>query len=380
MSSESTNSKGQLAQTPLHGLHLELGGKMVPFAGYEMPVQYKSMGIIKEHLHTRAQAGLFDVSHMGQLILSGDGVAQAMEKLVPVDVEALGIDKQTYALFTNEEGGIRDDLIITKWAENQLFVVVNAACKEQDIAHLRVNLDPQINLQPLSDQALLALQGPAAKEVMAVLAPATTELVFMSGCAVEMEGVRTYVTRSGYTGEDGFEISLPAQHADKIARRILSFEQVEAIGLGARDSLRLEAGLCLYGHDLDTQTSPIEAALSWSISKSRRTGGDKEGGFIGAQVILSQMMNSVTQKRVGFKVEGRVPVREGAQLVDADGNPVGRVTSGGFAPSLNAAVAMGYVSNEQAQLGTELHALVRDKRIPVKVVKMPFVPQHYFRG
>ena len=380
MSADNSNSNDRLARTPLYDLHLELGGKMVPFAGYEMPVQYKGMGIIKEHLHTREHAGLFDVSHMGQLILTGDRVAQALEKLAPVDAGSLGVNRQSYALFTNAAGGILDDLIITKWAENQFFVVINAACKEQDIAHLRAHLEPQIHLQLLAEQSLLALQGPAAKDIMAELAPETAQLVFMSGAAVSIDGVKAYVTRSGYTGEDGFEISLPAQHADKIARRILSFPQAEAIGLGARDSLRLEAGLCLYGHDLDSQTSPVEAALNWSISKSRRAGGAKEGGFIGAQVILSQMANGATQKRVGLKVEGRVPVREGAQLVDSAGNSVGRVTSGGFGPTLNAPVAMGYVLIEQAQLGTELNALVRDKMIPVQVAAMPFVPQRYFRG
>lgn len=380
MSADDTNANEKLARTPLYDLHLELGGKMVSFAGYEMPVQYKGMGIIKEHLHARAQAGLFDVSHMGQLILSGDRVAQSLEKLVPVDVEALGLNKQTYALFTNESGGILDDLIITKWSENQLFVVINAACKTQDIAHLRANLGADIHLEPLLDHALLALQGPEAKNIMAELAPQTAELVFMSGCAVSIDGVETYVTRSGYTGEDGFEISLPAQHADKIARRILSFEQAAAIGLGARDSLRLEAGLCLYGHDLNSQTSPIEAALNWSISKSRRTGGDKAGGFMGAQVILSQMAGGVTRKRVGLQVEGRVPVREGAKLMDRAGNLVGLVTSGGFGPTLAAPIAMGYVAIEQAQIGTELNAEVRDKLIPVQVTKMPFVPQRYFRG
>lgn len=374
------SSEEKLARTPLHDLHLELGGKMVPFAGYEMPVQYKGMGIIKEHQHTRTAAGLFDVSHMGQLLLTGENVTRELEKLVPVDLEALAVDRQTYALFTNDTGGILDDLIITRWAEDKFFVVVNAACKEQDIAHLRAQLDPGITLQTLAQQALLALQGPTAKDVMSVLAPQTDELIFMSGCAAVIEGVECYVTRSGYTGEDGFEISLPAEHADKIARRILLFDQVEAIGLGARDSLRLEAGLCLYGHDMDEQTSPVEAALGWAISKSRRAGADKEGGFPGADLILSQMESGVSRKRVGFSIAGRAPVREGAELFDSEGNPVGRITSGGFGVTLGAPVAMGYVNLEHAALGTELNALVRNKTIPVQVAKMPFVPQSYFRG
>lgn len=374
------NADTNMARTPLYDLHQELGGKMVPFAGYEMPVQYKGWGIIKEHLHTRAQAGLFDVSHMGQLIVEGAGVTRALEKLVPVELEALAVNKQSYGLLTNDSGGILDDLIITRWADERFFIVVNAACKAQDIAHLAAHLGPDIQLRHLTEQALLALQGPAAKEIMAVLAPPATELHFMSGAAVTLDGVDAFVTRSGYTGEDGFEISLAAEHADKIARRILAFAQAEAIGLGARDSLRLEAGLCLYGHDMDADTSPVEAALSWSISKSRRSGGSKQGGFPGADTILAQLGDGVSRRRVGLRVEGRMPVREGAALVDASGKTVGRVTSGGFAPTLSAPIAMGYVDTELAEPGTGIQALVRDKQIPVQVAKLPFVPQRYYRG
>ncbi len=374
------SSENNVLKTPLYDLHMELGGKMVPFAGYHMPVQYKGMGIIKEHQQVRAQAGLFDVSHMGQLIIEGENATRALEAIVPVDIDALGLNKQTYALFTSEAGGILDDLIVTRWGKEQYFLVVNAACKDQDVAHLQQHLGAQAELSLLNDQALMALQGPTAKDVMGELAPQTSELVFMSGCRAVIEGVECYITRSGYTGEDGFEISLPAAQADKIARLILAFGQVEAIGLGARDSLRLEAGLCLYGHDLDNETSPIEGALNWSISKTRRTGGAKEGGFPGADVILAQMANGVSRKRVGLSIDGRVPVREGAQLLNAEGQLVGQVTSGGFAPSLNAPVAMGYVATEYAKEGVQLSALVRDKPVAVQVAKMPFVAQRYFRG
>lgn len=367
-----------LQQTPLHGLHTELGAKLVPFAGYSMPVQYTA-GIMQEHLHTRAQAGLFDVSHMGQAVLNGAGAIQALEAIVPVDVAALQVNNQTYALFTNEAGGILDDLIITRWADDELFLVFNAACKQQDLAHLRDHVGTDA-VTELPDRALLALQGPAAKDVMAEVAPATTELVFMSGCRTVIDGAECYITRSGYTGEDGFEISLPAAHADAFARRLLAYEKVEAIGLGARDSLRLEAGLCLYGHDLGPETSPIEAALLWSISKSRRPGGAKAGGYLGAEVIEQQIANGVARKRVGLLAQGRAPVREGAALVDVNGNSVGVVTSGGFGPTLAAPVAMGYVDIAAATAGTELNALVRGRQLPLKVAKMPFVPQRYYRG
>ena len=367
-----------LKATPLKDLHLELEAKMVPFAGYDMPVQYP-MGIKTEHLHTREHAGLFDVSHMGQVIITGEGVAKALEALVPVELESLGINKQTYALFTNDQGGILDDLMIVRWAENCFFLVVNAACKEQDLEHLRKHL-PDFDIEYLDGRGLLALQGPAAVEVMAQLAPEARELVFMSGARATLAGVDCYITRSGYTGEDGYEISVPAESAELLARKLLSFDRVKAIGLGARDSLRLEAGLCLYGHDLDTETTPIQASLLWSISKSRRVDGEKAGGFPGADIIFNEQANGAARKRVGLNIEGRAPVREGAELVNAEGVQVGMVTSGGFGPSLEAPLAMGYVAAKYATVGTELNAIVRGKERPVTVVKMPFVPQRYYRG
>jgi len=365
--------------TPLYDLHVELGGKMVPFAGYKMPVQYPA-GILKEHLHTREQAGLFDVSHMGQMLICGEGVAEALEKLIPIDVAALGDNQQSYAVLTNEHGGILDDLIVTRWDEKRFFLVVNAACKEQDTAHLRANLGDGIELQPLEGRALVALQGPSAVDVLAELAPEVKELIFMNGCHVQILGADCYVTRSGYTGEDGFEISMPADKAEAITRKLLSFDQVEPVGLGARDSLRLEAGLCLYGHDMDANTTPVEASLIWAISKSRRLGGEKEGGFPGADVVLAQIASGANRKRVGLAVEGRAPVREGAIIQDLEGNEVGVVTSGGFGANIEAPVAMGFVSTEQAAIGTKLQAIVRGKPRAVTVAKTPFVPQRYFRG
>ena len=373
-----TEQSLDLKATPLKTLHQELGARMVPFAGYDMPVQYPG-GIMAEHLHTRAQAGLFDVSHMGQVVISGVGVAAALEKLVPVDLEQLAINRQTYALFTNEQGGILDDLMIARWAEDRFFLVVNAACKEQDLAYLEDALSG-FEIDYLEDRALLALQGPAAADVMAKLAPEVCELVFMSGCRANLAGADCFVTRSGYTGEDGFEISVPADAAEALARMLLSFDQVQPVGLGARDSLRLEAGLCLYGHDLDTTTTPVQAGLLWSISKSRRADGQKAGGFPGAEVIFNEIQQGATRRRVGLQIDGRAPVREGAVLIDEAGQQVGVVTSGGFGPTLEAPLAMGYVSSAFAAAGTQLRALVRDKPRPVSVTKMPFVPQRYYRG
>ena len=373
-----TDPKTDLKATPLKDLHLELEARMVPFAGYEMPVQYPE-GIKTEHLHTREHAGLFDVSHMGQVVITGEGVAQALEALVPVELESLGINKQTYALFTNDQGGILDDLMIARWAEDCFFLVVNAACKEQDLDHLKRHL-PGFEIEYLEGRGLLALQGPAAVNVMAQLAPEVRELVFMTGARATLAGIDCYITRSGYTGEDGFEISVPAESAELLARKLLSFDQVHAVGLGARDSLRLEAGLCLYGHDLDTETTPIQGSLLWSISKSRRADGEKAGGFPGADVIFKEQANGAARKRVGLKIEGKAPVREGAELVNAEGIQVGVVTSGGFGPSMDAPVAMGYVATEYAAVGTELNAMVRGKPRPVTVEKMPFVPQRYYRG
>lgn len=373
------NQQPTILATPLLDLHIELGGRMMPFAGYNMPVQFPG-GIIKEHQHTRAHAGLFDVSHMGQLIVSGPDVTRELERLVPVDLEALAVNQQTYTVFTNTEGGIKDDLIITRLADDEFFLVVNAACKAQDTAHLREHLSDDIKIETLARHALLALQGPTASNVMAELAPSTTELVFMRGCTATIAGVECYVTRSGYTGEDGFEISVPGAEADAIARLLLNYADVEPIGLGARDSLRLEAGLCLYGHDMDYNTSPVEATLLFSISKSRRPGGAKAGGFIGADSVFAHIENGVTRKRRGLLVQGRIPVREGAELVDTEGQVVGVVTSGGFGPTLQSPIALGYVASRSANFGTELFALVRGKLVPVTVTKTPFIPQRYFRG
>jgi len=378
MSDSGAPADVRLLKTPLYDLHVELGGKMVPFAGYEMPVQYPA-GILKEHQQTRNQAGLFDVSHMGQVKLIGEGAAAALERIVPVDVIGLGVNCQRYAVFTNEEGGILDDLMITN-AGDHLFVVVNAACKEQDIAHMRRHLSGDCAIEILDDRALLALQGPAAGEVMARLAPASKELVFMTAARLSVAGADCFVTRSGYTGEDGFEISVAADQAEAVARELLAQEEVGPVGLGARDSLRLEAGLCLYGHDLDTTTTPVEGSLLWVIQKVRRAGGERAGGFPGADVILGQMADGVSRKRVGILPQGKAPVREGAELVDNEGNPVGKITSGGFGPTLGAPVAMGYVDTASAKPETELQAMVRGKLHPVRVAKTPFVPQRYYRG
>lgn len=374
-------SSTDLLQTPLYELHQQLGAKMVPFAGYAMPVQYP-LGVLKEHLHTRDQAGLFDVSHMGQIRIKGDGVAAALEKLMPIDLDTLALFKQTYGIFTNEQGGILDDLIITRWGDDEFFLVVNAGCKQQDIAHLQQQLSG-FDIEVMDQHALLALQGPQARAIMDELAPASSELRFMSGCwseiSLEGQAVTCFITCSGYTGEDGFEISVPAANATALANQILAYPQVEAIGLGARDSLRLEVGLCLYGHDLDTNTTPIEAGLIWAIAKSRRNQGTKAGGFLGADTVLEQISNGVSKKRVGLKIEGRAPVREGAELLNEHGDIIGKVTSGGFGPSTGTPVAMGYLQNEYAGIGSKVFVLLRKKQIAVEVVKMPFMPQNYVR-
>ena len=367
----------QVNKTIFYDYHLEAGGKMVPFAGYLMPVQY-SAGIKQEHLHSRDNAGLFDVSHMGQVIVKGEGAALALEKLMPVDLEALEINQQTYATLTNEQGGVLDDLIVTRWAEDIFFLVVNAGCKHEDIAHIRNHL-PGFEITYLGDRGLLALQGLKAKEVMAELSPEANKLVFMHGCHSSIDGIDCYITRSGYTGEDGFEISVDPKDAHKLADKLLSFEVVNWIGLGARDSLRLEAGLCLYGHDIDQQTTPVEAGIIWSISKSRRAGGAKQGGFLGAEVILEQIANGAAKKRVGFLVDGRAPVREGAEVIDEQGVVIGAITSGGFGPTLQAPIAMGYVPTELSAVGTKHNALVRGVARPITITKMPLVPQRYYR-
>ena len=372
------NDGSPLRRTPLYELHVSLGARMVPFAGYAMPVQYPQ-GIIKEHIHTRTQAGLFDVSHMGQVFLSGPEAAAAMESLVPVDIIDLPLGMQRYALFTNDRGGVMDDLMVANFGD-RLFVVVNAACKEQDIAHMRAHLSGRCAIDVLDDRALLALQGPAAAAVMARLAPQVSSMLFMTTMAVTLAGAPCYISRSGYTGEDGFEISVQADRAEALARELLSHPEVAPIGLGARDSLRLEAGLCLYGHDLDANTSPVESSLMWALSKSRRADGARAGGYPGAQVILEHIAHGVRRKRVGLRPNGRVPVRDGSELVDAGGKRVGVVTSGGFGPTLGAPIAMGYVETALAKPGTQLSAMVRDRPIPVEVASTPFVPQRYYRG
>lgn len=369
-----------LLQTPLHALHLELGARMVPFAGYDMPVQYP-LGVMKEHLHTREQAGLFDVSHMGQIRLLGADAAKALETLVPVDIIDLPVGMQRYAMFTNEQGGILDDLMVANLGNDELFLVVNAACKEQDLAHLREHIGTRCQIQPLfEERALLALQGPAAVKVLERLAPEVAGMTFMQFKPVQLLGADCYVSRSGYTGEDGFEISVPSASAETLARRLLAEPEVAAIGLGARDSLRLEAGLCLYGHDMNASTTPIEASLLWAISKVRRADGERAGGFPGAAAIFAQQHSGVARKRVGLLPQERTPVREGAEIVDEAGSVVGTICSGGFGPTLGAPVAMGYVDSAHVALDTALWAIVRGKRVAMKVSKMPFVAQRYYRG
>ena len=372
----------ELLHLPLEALHVELGAKMVPFAGYSMPVQY-GLGVMKEHLHTRAAAGLFDVSHMGQVILRGadyQAVAQAFEALVPVDVAGLGLNRQRYGYFTNQAGGIEDDLMLANRGDH-LFVVINAACRDADIALMRAGLPAGVTLEVIEDRALLALQGPLAEDVLAGLNPAVRAMRFMDVADLDLAGATCWVSRSGYTGEDGYEISVPADAAEDLARALLSDERVEAIGLGARDSLRLEAGLCLYGHDIDAHTSPIEAGLGWAIQKVRRTGGARAGGFPGAARILSELDGKAPRARVGLLPEGRAPMREGVELFTTaeGGPPIGRVTSGGFGPTVGAPVAMGLVARDHATVGTQLYGEVRGKRLPVTVVTLPFTPANFKR-
>ena len=373
-----------LNRTPLHALHIALGGKLVPFAGYEMPVQY-APGVLREHLHTRSKAGLFDVSHMGQIALhakSGraEDAALALERLVPQDIVAVAPGRQRYAQFTNENGGILDDLMVANFGDH-LFLVVNAACKAEDEAHLRKHLSDVCIIDPLPDRALIAMQGPRAQSALAKLCADAPAMRFMDSGPHEVDGLDCFVSRSGYTGEDGFEISVPADDAERLVKKLLENDDVRPIGLGARDSLRLEAGLCLYGHDIDTTTTPVEGALEWSIQKSRRHSGARAGGFIGADKILAQLEKGAPRRRVGLKAEGRAPVREGAALFadSASVEPVGSVTSGGFGPSLNAPVAMGYLPASLAAPGTQVFAEVRGQRLPLKVAATPFVPNTYKR-
>lgn len=365
----------------LHDLHLSLGGKMVPFASYEMPVQYPA-GVMKEHLHTRAAAGLFDVSHMGQVILRPKAEMSALiagfEAMMPVDVAGVAQGRQRYGLFTNDAGGILDDLMFANRGDH-LFVVVNAACKEADVAHMQAHLGAVAEVQAITDRALFALQGPQAETALARLVPQVAQMRFMDVGIFDTAFGALWISRSGYTGEDGFEISVPSPGAEGLARALLDMSEVQPIGLGARDSLRLEAGLCLYGHDIDESSSPVEAGLTWAIQKARKAGGAREGGFPGADRIFGELANGPERLRVGLRPDGRAPMREGTELFATDGTPVGRVTSGGFGPSVEAPIAMGYVANAHATLGTALMGEVRGKRLPVTVCDLPFHPTSYKR-
>ena len=374
----SAASTTDLLRTPLFDLHQELGARMVPFAGYSMPVQYPQ-GLMAEHLHTREAAGLFDVSHMGQISLRGPDAGAALESLLPMDVLGLGEHRQRYGLLLNEAGGILDDLMFVR-REDDLFLIVNGACKHEDLAHIQARIGQRCEIEPQFDRGLLALQGPQAAAAMERLLPDTAGLVFMTGGHFDWEGAELYITRSGYTGEDGFEISLPASHAEAFARALLAQPEVRPVGLGARNSLRLEAGLCLYGHDMNTETTPVEASLLWAISKVRRADGARAAGFPGAEAIFAHQRDGVARKRVGLLPQERTPVREGADIVDANDKPVGKVCSGGFGPTLGAPVAMGYIDSEHSAIDTSLFALVRGKKVALKVSKMPFVAQRYYRG
>ncbi|MBC2834156.1 glycine cleavage system aminomethyltransferase GcvT [Paragemmobacter straminiformis] len=370
-----------LLRLGLHDLHVSLGGKMVPFAGYDMPVQYPA-GVMKEHIHTRTAAGLFDVSHMGQVILHPKGsmadLALVFEALMPVDVLGLAQGRQRYGLFTNDAGGILDDLMFANRGDH-LFVVVNAACKHADVAHMRAHLSAVAEVEFIENRALLALQGPQAGDVLARLIPETAAMRFMDVARPLWQGTELWVSRSGYTGEDGFEISVPEARAEAFAKALLAEPEVLPIGLGARDSLRLEAGLCLYGHDIDTTTSPVEAGLTWAIQKARRAGGDRAGGFPGAPRILSELATGPARLRVGLRPDGRAPMREGTAIFSDKDESIGTITSGGFGPSVEAPVAMGYVSAPNAATGTTLLGELRGKRLPVTVTDLPFHPTSYKR-
>jgi aminomethyltransferase len=367
------NQSETLKTTPIDALHRELGGKMVPFGGYAMPVQYPT-GILTEHLHTRRAAGLFDVSHMGQVRLVGDGAVAAIERLVPGDIQALAQGRIRYTMLTNGHGGIIDDLMIA-CRTGELGLVINAGTKDGDIAHIAAHLPPDVTLIHEQERALLALQGPAAALVLERLIPGIAKTAFMTETAAILAGIPISLTRSGYTGEDGFELSIPAEHAEGIARLLLAEPEVLPIGLGARDSLRLEAGLCLYGHDIDETTTPIEADLIWTISKRRRAAG----GFPGDAAIQKQIAAGPSRRRVGIQPEGRAPAREGTEI-QIEGRTIGRITSGGFGPSADRPVAMGYVEAGHAAVGTAVELIVRGKPLPARIAAMPFVPHGYFKG
>lgn len=378
MSASPSSTPAALLHTPLHALHQELGARLVPFAGYAMPVQYPA-GIMAEHAHCRRAAALFDVSHMGQVRVSGDEAALALESLIPIDVQGMNVGQQRYGFFTSANGGLLDDLMITRRA-GDFLLVVNASCKDADLQHLQTHIGHRCLVQALPDQALLALQGPQAASVVSRLNLTPAAMLFMNGCQARLAGIDCFITRSGYTGEDGFEISVLASQAHALARALLAHAEVAPAGLGARDTLRLEAGLCLYGHDIGLHTTPIEAGLSWAIQKVRRPGGTRAGGYPGANEIGAQFSNGPTQKRVGLTGLERVPVREGSVLFDAHGHKLGVVTSGTLAPTAAKPVAMAYLPMNHATAAHEVFAEVRGKRYPMRVTPLPFVPHRYHRG
>ena len=367
----------QLRKTALYDMHIAAKAKMVTFAGYNMPLHY-STGIMHEHNHSRDAASLFDVSHMGQIILSGSGIGAALEKLLPIDLQSMPIYQQQYGVMTNLEGGIVDDLVVTRWAEDTYFLVVNAARKEEDLNHLSNHL-PGFTVEYMGDQTLMALQGPKAAEVMKELSPTAANLTFMTSCHLSIGDVDCFVSRSGYTGEDGFEISVDRAHAQSLSEQLLASGVVKWAGLGARDSLRLEAGLCLYGNELNETISPVQAGLLWTISKSRRRGGIKEGGFLGDDAIFAEIARTPKRCRVAFVVEHRAPVRRGAKIIDNLGDVIGVITSGGFSPTLGQPIAMGYVQREYSVPGSGLNAIIRGKPRGIVVTKLPLVATSYYR-
>ena len=371
-----------LRKTPLNGLHREFGAKLTEFAGYEMPVQYR-LGILGEHQHTRKKAGLFDVSHMGQVILSGQSyeeTALALEKVLPMDVLGLEIGRQRYGFLTTDEGGILDDLMFSNRGDH-IFVVLNAACKDSDIKYLRSLLEPNISIKEIESRALIALQGPASEAVLGKYHLQIKNMKFMDVETLTIDGAECWISRSGYTGEDGFEISIPAEAAEPITRSILSNQNVEFIGLGARDSLRLEAGLCLYGHDIDQATTPVEASLTWAIQKARRSNGSRASGFIGSEIILKQLAGGTNKKRVGLLPQTRAPMREGVEIfaTETSKEAIGKITSGGYGPTVGYPIAMGYINSEYANSEDDLFGELRGKRVPVKVSNLPFVPLNFKR-
>ena len=371
-----------LKRTPLYELHSELGAKLTEFAGYEMPVQY-SLGILGEHQHTRTKAGLFDVSHMGQIILRGSSyqeTALALERAIPMDVLGLKVGRQRYGFLTTDGGGILDDLMFSN-RKDHIFVVLNAACKDSDIVHLRTLLEPEISIEVIENRALIALQGPASETVLSEFNSQISAMKFMDIKTLSIAGAECWISRSGYTGEDGFEISIPSSAAEAITRSILSKQEVEFVGLGARDSLRLEAGLCLYGHDIDEDTTPVEASLTWAIQKARRTNGERANGFLGDKIITQQLDMGTYRKRVGFLPQTRAPMREGVEIYETESSKevIGKITSGGYGPTVGHPVAMGYINSEYVDSNDNLFGELRGKRVPVKIAKLPFVPLNFKR-